>query len=51
MNAKNIDSCAFIGCEDLKEIHIRSGVENLNMTAFAMLTGIETIVWKGLIQM
>ncbi|MFR5149077.1 MAG: hypothetical protein ACLTER_05705 [Ruminococcus sp.] len=48
MNAKNIDSCAFIGCEDLKEIHIRSGVENLNMTAFAMLTGIETICLEGI---
>lgn len=48
VNAKNIDSCAFIGCEDLKEIHIRSGVENLNMTAFAMLTGIETICLEGI---
>ena len=43
VNAKSVDISAFAGSEDLKEIHIRSGVEHFNMTAFAMLSGIETI--------
>ena len=47
VNAKDIDYSAFIGSESLKEIHIRSGVERLNLTAFGMLTGIETICLEG----
>ena len=36
----------------MKEIHIRSGVERLNLTAFTMLPVIETILfWKELIRM
>lgn len=48
VNAKDIDYSAFIGSESLKEIHIRSGVERLNLTAFGMLSGIETICLEGI---
>lgn len=32
----------------MKEIHIRSGVERLNLTAFTMLPVIETICLEGI---
>lgn len=48
VNAKDIDINAFSGNEAMKEIHIRSGVEHLALTAFAMLPAIETICLEGI---
>ena len=48
VNAKNIDINAFSGNEAMKEIHIRSGVERLALSAFAMLPAIETICLEGI---
>ena len=48
VNAKNIDINAFSGNEAMKEIHIRSGVEHLALSAFAMLPAIETICLEGI---
>ena len=48
VNAKDIDINAFSGNEAMKEIHIRSGVEHLALTAFAMLPAIETICREGI---
>ena len=48
VNAKDIDINAFTGNEAMKEIHIRGGVERLNLTAFTMLPAIETICLEGI---
>ena len=48
VNAKDIDINAFSGNEAMKEIHIRSGVEHLALSAFAMLPAIETICLEGI---
>ena len=48
VNAKDIDINAFSGNEAMKEIHIRSGVERLALSAFAMLPAIETICLEGI---
>lgn len=43
INAREIDSGAFIGNESLKTVHIRSGVERLQVTAFASNPALETV--------
>ena len=45
---ENISYNAFSGNEAMKEIHIRSGVERLALSAFAMLPAIETICLEGI---